>query len=733
MSYLKSSDAIQVPQNVKNIPAFFGQDMLNNQPGTLISSSHVGSREGPIDLCILGNYLYTANVNTGSLTVLDITVPQAPVEVSYAILSGANQAQAFYIYGYGKYIYIVSLGNSFGQLTALDVSNPGFPVQVGNINIGSGANDVKVVGHYAYVVTFNASFHVIDVSDPANMFVTGTFSAGGPTSFNGVDVQGKYAYVACQSAGGGYLFVLDVSDPTNPTPPAGPITLTGQPWQIVVAGRYAYVTLQSNDTLAIINISNPTALSVLSYLSLETGASPEGLAVTGRYAYIASNGTSTLDIVDISAPNNPVKINSIPSQAGIMSVAVSGPFVYSVSYSSNYLCVYYMNNIETTAILAHAAKLGNLHVLNHADIRGELQVGRSLSVVGGIVSDGDVLVHGTLSATNLNLGFNMISNGPTLNIGGGKASVGNRTNTFNGTTVSTIKLTIHSVSTDNPAVFTVDSTANLTQGQMLGIRNVSGTSANWLPDGGAAGLYGPVNVLNGTQFTLANVDGTSIVYSTDIGQAGVAIDLDLNCGFVLDVLDGFYQIVVPDLTLAGQILVLGPSTTLVQGNDYTNDGNGVYLGTADCNTNTQVWTVAQRFPAVTAPHEYLAGNNITLTPNKNRVVIDASAPLPTIQNVSDPSSLNVDLSQGTIVNVGMNGSLSLTAHGMVTGQRYIFVVNQAGGNDILVWDNTIFKGAMTISADATSTSIQEFLCIDGAHLLAMSPGVTGLFINPPPM
>jgi len=467
---------------------------------------------GPIDLCIVGDYLYTANVNDSSVSVVDISIPSNPIQVANLVLTGMNPAQAFYIAAQGTILYVASLGNGSGQLTTLDISIPNVPVQIGSIALSAGANDVKVVGRYAYIVTFNALLHVIDVSNPANMTLVGTGGpGGGPIEFNGIDILGKTAYVVSQDAFGGHLWVLDISDPTNPTISGSPIEVnSGQPWQIAISGHFAYITLNQTNSLAVMDLSgfSPTLLTTLTGL----GINPNGIAIAGRYAYVAcsNNTTNEFDIIDISMPTAPVKVRTLSAQIGAMSVVVNGPWVYTTEYMAGTLATYHTISVESASVIAGAANIGNMRVSNDADIRGELQVGRALVVRNGIVSNGDVVIHGNLSATTMDV-------------------------------------------------------------------------------------------------------------------------------------------------------------------------------------------------------------------------------LPTIQNVGDPSSLNVDLSQGTIINVLMNGSISLTAHNMVARQRYTFAVAQAGGNDTLIWDTAVFKGAMTISAGAGSTSIQEFLCIDGAHLLAVSPGVTGLFINPPPM
>jgi hypothetical protein len=388
---------VEFNDTVKNLPTSDAQILPFTFHGNIVVGT--SGPGGPIDLCVVGDYLYTANVSDSSVSVIDISIPTNPIQVANVAITGANSPQAFYVYAQGRYLYVASLGEGTGQLTAFDISIPVMPLQVGTVALSSGANDVKVVGHYAYVVTFAALLHIIDISDPANMQIVGTTGPGsGPISFNGVDISGNVAYVASQNAGGGGLFSYNISDPTNPTDFAAPIGVGegGHPWQIAISGHYAYITLNATSSMAIVDISGVSPQLVSTLTSL--GTSPNGIVVVGRYAYVAcSNSTlNELDIIDISIPTAPIKVKSLAADLGCMSLVINGPFVYASNYTQGTVSTYYTLGMDTTSVTAASAKVGNLRVSDQAEIRGELQVGRSLSVKSGIVSQGDVLVRGDL-------------------------------------------------------------------------------------------------------------------------------------------------------------------------------------------------------------------------------------------------------------------------------------------------------------------------------------------------
>ena len=134
-----------------------------------------------------------------------------------------------------------------GTLTAIDVSNPGQPVVVGQSNATNNlknASTVNIAGGYAFVASKNRngangsgsnddgtgnSLTILDVAtNPAQPAVLG--SIRDPINLfgaYGVAVSGHYAFVAAQGCIGGQpcpnpnvgdsFAVIDVADPSSPT------------------------------------------------------------------------------------------------------------------------------------------------------------------------------------------------------------------------------------------------------------------------------------------------------------------------------------------------------------------------------------------------------------------------------------------------------------------------------------------------------------------------------------
>ena len=74
------------------------------------------------------------------------------------------------------------------------------------------AQDVEVVGNYAYLADGDSGLQIIDISNPTNPTLKGNYDT--PDYAYGVQVVGNYAYVADGDSG---LQIIDISNPTNPT------------------------------------------------------------------------------------------------------------------------------------------------------------------------------------------------------------------------------------------------------------------------------------------------------------------------------------------------------------------------------------------------------------------------------------------------------------------------------------------------------------------------------------
>jgi Ca2+-binding RTX toxin-like protein len=89
------------------------------------------------------------------------------------------------------------------------------PTLVGTFDTPGNAKSVQVVGNYAYVADGNSGLQIIDISNPQNPVLKGSYNDNYPSDYHSaeeVEVDGNYAYIA---AGSGGLEIVDISNHEN--------------------------------------------------------------------------------------------------------------------------------------------------------------------------------------------------------------------------------------------------------------------------------------------------------------------------------------------------------------------------------------------------------------------------------------------------------------------------------------------------------------------------------------
>lgn len=135
-------------------------------------------------------------------------------------------------------------------------------------------------------------------------------------------LNGNYAYFT----DGGYLTVLDVSDPAAPVLVSEIATLwdtmEGSP---VIGGGYLFLPL--NSRLKVFSLANPA--SPLEVASLSGFVSLHGMELAGGILY-ASDSAGGLRIIDVSVPASPTLVGSYPTpDARDVALYSLGPIMYA--------------------------------------------------------------------------------------------------------------------------------------------------------------------------------------------------------------------------------------------------------------------------------------------------------------------------------------------------------------------------------------------------------------------
>jgi hypothetical protein len=190
--------------------------------------------------------------------------------------------------------------------------------------------DVFVDGDYAYVTNQNDGLKIVNITDPSNPHIIGTYDTAGTAQ--SVFVSGEYAFIA-DGAGDAFsinFLIINITDPTNPIS-TGNCTTYGTARDVVVKENYAFIANDASG-LCIVDITDPTEPSRADWIDT-LGTSLE-LIISGNYAYVADgvNGLVIVDVTDPLIPNIEATFNTGISSA--TSIAVEDYHAYIVDFDN---------------------------------------------------------------------------------------------------------------------------------------------------------------------------------------------------------------------------------------------------------------------------------------------------------------------------------------------------------------------------------------------------------------
>ncbi|MBN1329101.1 MAG: hypothetical protein JXA54_06470 [Candidatus Heimdallarchaeota archaeon] len=200
----------------------YGLEILNVSNPSVISKVveyNITKPDNVRKIALQDNYAYLAAENSG-LVIINISDPTQPKEVSCYKTSLC----AYDVVVAGDYAFIANGMASGYALVILDVSDPQQPIEVShyedNIYPEMPGFGVSVNGSYAYLGTFGYGLFILNISDiyhpiKLSQFYGGTESMGdwSDETVKDIFIYGKYIF---EAAGPNGVYILDVSNPTNP-------------------------------------------------------------------------------------------------------------------------------------------------------------------------------------------------------------------------------------------------------------------------------------------------------------------------------------------------------------------------------------------------------------------------------------------------------------------------------------------------------------------------------------
>lgn len=263
-----------------------------------------------------GDYVYVVSVADG-VQIFDITTPSSPVNVGNCIVN--PDYLAWTSTKWGNLIFVAL---SEGGMAVVDVTDPQNPFIAGTYY--DIVYDVAIANGLAYVISYNFGLNVLDISNLSNIQVVGNCSVPGfPYRLK---LLGNYAYIGNTDSGAGGVNVVDITSSSNPSLVA---TYTGYAEHLAAAGNTLAYTGGSYPC-TMLNISNPAAPALASTYSMPNFTSD--VFVDGNYLYTGNNG---FRVFDISNKSHPVQVGYNPTDGSIVRTSGDKAVYIRESMTSN--------------------------------------------------------------------------------------------------------------------------------------------------------------------------------------------------------------------------------------------------------------------------------------------------------------------------------------------------------------------------------------------------------------
>jgi hypothetical protein len=217
---------------------------------------------------------------------------------------------------YNNHAYVVT-GTTTPTLCIYDVSNPLNPILLGQL-VGAGSYLSDIQWPYLYMGGSGSTYaYIVNVSNPYNPTLTGSYNFTGTAgAVYNVAISGNYLYCSTQSRG---LNVLDVSNPSSPSLvfQEGVVKSLG----VCIANGMCYTTNYQTTApwtvryLKTWSLATPSTPSLINTYTLPAGSKPGRVQVFGNTAYVADFNTNSIQIVDVTTPTAPNYLASLFASA----------------------------------------------------------------------------------------------------------------------------------------------------------------------------------------------------------------------------------------------------------------------------------------------------------------------------------------------------------------------------------------------------------------------------------
>jgi hypothetical protein len=255
----------------------------------------VGTWDSPglaIQVIVDGTRAFVADHKLGGLEIVNVSNPESPGFIG-AYISGST------VLSVALMDTLAVAGHLEGHIDIVDVSVPATPIFVGTYATPGAARHIASDGNLLYLADNSFGLLVLDISTPSAPALLGSYATGGRPV--GLEVDGNLLYLAGGENG---LEVFDISTPSAPLR-IGATLLPGPAVKVTRSTSFAFVADHVHGGLQVVELTDPTTPTPAG--GYVTGFYGHGVAVVGEYACLADgNGLKVFRVfTDVTAATTP--------------------------------------------------------------------------------------------------------------------------------------------------------------------------------------------------------------------------------------------------------------------------------------------------------------------------------------------------------------------------------------------------------------------------------------------
>ncbi|MBN2802783.1 MAG: hypothetical protein JXR91_06790 [Deltaproteobacteria bacterium] len=273
-------------------------------PGSVTELGATDADEAASAVTVSGDTAFVAGGING-LQSVDIAAHNTPSAISNYSLPGDSRD----VVVKGDYAFIADYNNGLKIINLLDPD-----AEAVYLKTESAALNLKIDGDILYLLC-NSDIEIIDVSDVTSPVFKSIISNSGKD----IEISGSILFVAFGSEHSpNGIYAYDVSDVTSP------VLLTGAEQIFPSIGYFGglydgYLLTFSSSGLLVMNISNPSAITIAKEYKLSHGTA-RSIVVNGSTAYISQSvfghDGNGISVFNLTNPLNPVEEAFIPMSIG---------------------------------------------------------------------------------------------------------------------------------------------------------------------------------------------------------------------------------------------------------------------------------------------------------------------------------------------------------------------------------------------------------------------------------